>query len=88
MRKAEFWLGELIDAIAEAQKANVSPEILREAREQHLKGHILWEYWTAENSDGFHNPELARESLTKSIDESQKGIELLKKAMADKADTR
>jgi len=88
MRKAEFWLVSLIDAIGEAQKANIAPAIIREARDQHLKGHILWEYWTAENSDGFHNPELARESLTKSIDESQKGIELLKKAMADKAATR
>ncbi len=88
MRKAEFWLAALIDAIDEAQKANVAPEIIREAQEQHLKGHILWEFWTAENSDGFHNPELARESLTKSIDESQKGIELLKKAVAEKTASR
>lgn len=47
-----------------------------------IKAHILWEWWTAENSDGFHNPELARESLTQSIDESQKGIEILNSAMA------
>ncbi|MDP3097848.1 MAG: hypothetical protein Q8M86_07875 [Syntrophales bacterium] len=33
----------------------------------------------------FHNPELARESLTRSVDESQKGIELLKKALAEKS---
>ena len=46
--------------------------------------HILWEYWTAENSDGFHNPELARESLTKSVDESQKGIKIINDAMAPK----
>ena len=88
MRKAEFWLDALIDKIVEAKKANVAPEIIQEAQEQHLKAHILWEYWTAENSDGFHNPELARESLTKSIDESQKGIELLKKAMAEKVASR
>ena len=25
---------------------------------------MLWEYWTVENSGGFHNPGLARESLT------------------------
>lgn len=84
MRKAEFWLSFLIDKIVEAKKDNVAPEIVRQAQDQHLKAHILWEYWTAENSDGFHNPEMARESLTKSVDESQKGIELLKKAMAER----
>jgi formate-dependent nitrite reductase cytochrome c552 subunit len=88
MRKAEFWLSELIDKIVEAKKGNLSPEIIAQAQDQHLRAHILWEYWTAENSDGFHNPELARESLTRSVDESQKGIELLKKAMAEKSASR
>ncbi len=84
MRKAEFWLCSLIDTIVEAKKAGAAPEAIATAQDQHLRAHVLWEYWTAENSDGFHNPELARESLTKSVDESQKGIELLKKAMAEK----
>jgi len=84
MRKAEFWLSQLIDYIVEAKKVGVSPDVLAEARNQHLKAHILWEYWTAENSDGFHNPELARESLTRSVDEAQKGIEILRKAMGKK----
>ncbi len=85
MRKAEFWLTFLIDKIVEAKKDNIAPETIKQAQEQHLKAHILWEYWTAENSDGFHNPELARESLTRSVDESQKGIEILKKALAEKS---
>ncbi|RPJ04342.1 MAG: ammonia-forming cytochrome c nitrite reductase subunit c552, partial [Deltaproteobacteria bacterium] len=84
MRKAEFWLSALIDKIVEAKKSGVDEAAVKQAQDQHLKAHILWEYWTAENSDGFHNPELARESLTKSVDESQKGIELLKKAIAEK----
>lgn len=88
MRKAEFWLSALIDKIVEAKKDQAAPEMIRQAQEQHLKTHILWEYWTAENSDGFHNPELARESLTRSVDESQKGIELLNKALAEKAAAR
>ena len=71
-----------------ARRRTVAPDVIKEAQDQHLKGHILWEFWTAENSDGFHNPEMARESLTKSIDESQKGIELLKKAMTDKVAAR
>jgi formate-dependent nitrite reductase cytochrome c552 subunit len=81
MRKAEFWISNLIDKIVEAKNAKIDETTIREAQTQHLKAHILWEFWTAENSDGFHNPELARESLTQSIDESQKGIALLNKAM-------
>lgn len=84
MRKAEFWLSELIDKIVEAKKVGVDPETIKKAQDQHLKAHILWEWWTAENSDGFHNPEAARESLTKSIDESQKGIEILNSAIQKK----
>jgi formate-dependent nitrite reductase cytochrome c552 subunit len=82
MRKAEFWLSSLIDKIVEAKKAGVDPEVIKQAQDQHLRAHILWEFWTAENSDGFHNPELARESLTRSVDESQKGIKLINDAMA------
>lgn len=81
LRKAEFWLAALIDKIQAAQKAGVAPEVVKEAQDQHLRAHILWEFWTAENSDGFHNPEMARESLTKSVDESMKGIKLLDDAM-------
>jgi nitrite reductase (cytochrome c-552) len=62
----------------------VDADTIKKAQDYHLKAHILWEYWTAENSDGFHNPTLARESLTKSVDESQAGIKLLNDAMAPK----
>ncbi len=88
MRKAEFWLSALIDKIVEAKKEGVAEAVVKQAQDQHLKAHILWEYWTAENSDGFHNPELARESLTRSVDEAQKGIELLKQAIAAQAAAR
>jgi formate-dependent nitrite reductase cytochrome c552 subunit len=84
MRKAEFWLSALIDKIVEAKKAGVDADTIKKAQDYHLKAHILWEYWTAENSDGFHNPALARESLTKSVDDSQAGIKLLTDAMAGK----
>jgi len=77
MRKAEFWLSSLIDKIVEAKKAGLDAEIIKQAQDQHLKAHILWEFWTAENSDGFHNPEMARESRTRSVDESQKGIKII-----------
>jgi len=84
MRKAEFWLSALIDKIVEAKKAGIDEETVKKAQDHHLRAHILWEFWTAENSDGFHNPEMARESLTKSVDESQKGIKLITDAMAAK----
>jgi len=84
MRKAEFWLCALVDAIVEAKKSGADVESITKAQDQHLRAHVLWEYWTAENSDGFHNPELARESLTRSVDESQKGIAILQQAMAPK----
>jgi formate-dependent nitrite reductase cytochrome c552 subunit len=82
MRKAEFWLSELIDKIVEGKKAGLPEDLIAQAQDQHLKAHILWEYWTAENSDGFHNPEMARESLTKSVDESMKGIQIVNEALA------
>ena len=81
MRKAEFWISALIDKIVEAKNTKADAAAIQEAQTQHLKAHILWEFWTAENSDGFHNPDLARESLTQSMDEAQKGIALLNKAM-------
>ena len=84
MRKAEFWLAALIDKIVEGKKAGLDPEVIKQAQDQHLRAHILWEYWTAENSDGFHNPELARESLTRSVDESTKGIKIINDALGAK----
>jgi nitrite reductase (cytochrome c-552) len=84
MRKAEFWLAALIDKIVEGKKAGLGDDVIKQAQDQHLRAHILWEYWTAENSDGFHNPELARESLTRSVDESQKGIKIINDALVAK----
>jgi len=84
MRKAEFRISVLIDKIVAAKAAGVDPEVIKQAQDQHLKAHILWEYWTAENSDGFHNPEMAKEAMTKSADEAFKGIKIIDDAMAAK----
>jgi formate-dependent nitrite reductase cytochrome c552 subunit len=84
MRKAEYWLAALIDKIVEGKKAGLAEDVIKQAQAQHLKAHILWEYWTAENSDGFHNPEMARESLTRSVDESTKGIKIINDALGAK----
>ncbi len=82
MRKSEYWLGQLIDTYAVAQRMGVTESVLAQAREKHEEAHVLWEYWTAENSDGFHNPGLARESLTGSIAASKAGVKILNDAMA------
>jgi nitrite reductase (cytochrome c-552) len=82
MRKSEYWLGELIDTYAAAQRAGVVESVLAQAREKHEEAHVLWEYWTAENSEGFHNPDLARESLAGSITASKAGVKILNDAMA------
>ena len=65
------------------EAAGVPEDALKQAREFHDTAHILWEWWTAENSDGFHNPTLARESLARSLNASQDGIKALDKALAD-----
>jgi formate-dependent nitrite reductase cytochrome c552 subunit len=80
--KAEYWLAKMIDLYAVAKRAGVSDTVLAKVRAHHDKAHVYWEWWTAENSIGFHNPGQARDSLTRSIDESQAGIKLLEEALA------
>ncbi len=82
MAKAEFWLANLIDWINKAKEAGVSAEVMDKAYDYQYDGNLYWEWWTAENSDGFHNPDAARESLTRSIDASQAGIKMLKEELA------
>jgi formate-dependent nitrite reductase cytochrome c552 subunit len=84
MRKAEFRISALIDKIVAAKKAGLDPEVIKKAQDHHLRAHILWEYWTAENSDGFHNPDMAKEALLKSAQEAFNGIKVIDDAMAQK----
>ncbi len=85
MRKSEFWIGRLIDTYTVAKRAGVAEEVLAKAREKHEEAHVLWEFWTAENSDGFHNPDLARETLTGAIKAAKDGVTLLNEAIDAKA---
>jgi formate-dependent nitrite reductase cytochrome c552 subunit len=82
MREAEAAIGQLIDTYAAAKKQGVAEETLAQARQQHEIAHVLWEWWTAENSDGWHNPGLARESLFEAIVAARKGVDILNQAMA------
>jgi len=62
----------------------VAPEAIKAAQKHHDDAQTQWEWWTAENSVGFHNPAAARKSLTQSVVESQAGIKVLTDAMAAK----
>lgn len=84
MRKAEFWLSEFVKTYQLAKAVGVSEDTLKESRKFHTTAHTLWEWWTAENSDGFHNPEQAKASLLKSIQTSVDGVKFLEKAIEDK----
>jgi nitrite reductase (cytochrome c-552) len=82
LAKAEYWLAQLIDSFAKARAAGVPDEAIKQAQKHHDAAHTQWEWWTAENSDGFHNPAAARQSLTQSVNESQAGIKVLNDAIA------
>lgn len=84
MADAEFWLSQLIDQIVKAKDAGVAKDTIDKAYDYQYDANLYWEWWTAENSDGFHNPDNARESLTRSIDASQAGIKLVKEELAKK----
>lgn len=84
MRKAEFWLSEFVKTYQLAKSVGVSEDVLKESRKFHTKAHTKWEWWTAENSDGFHNPDAARASLLESIQTSIDGVKFLEKAIEEK----
>ncbi len=81
VRNAEFWLSQLIGRFGQAQLVGVGEDTLRAARTKHGDAHANWEWWTAANGASFHNPELARESLAKSVSASQEGIKILDDAI-------
>ena len=58
-----------INAIkAAAANPNVDAALLDQARNLHRKSQFLWDFVSAENSTGFHNPEYALKILAESTD--------------------
>lgn len=84
MRKAEVWLRELVQRFQTAKDMGVDEKILNEVRKIHEDAHMYWEWWTGENSDGFHNIENARATLSRSVVLSLKGLDILNKAIEEK----
>jgi formate-dependent nitrite reductase cytochrome c552 subunit len=62
--------------------AGLPAEVMDKVYDMQYDSNLYWEWWTAENSYGFHNPDAARESLTRYIDSSQAGIKLIKEELA------
>jgi formate-dependent nitrite reductase cytochrome c552 subunit len=81
VRDAEYWLVRLVDTFSLAKAEGVSEAVLNEARGYHETAHIYWEWWTAENSGGFHNVDMAKRSLALSVEAAKKGIAVLEKAV-------
>ncbi len=84
VRNAEFWLAQLIDKFGQAQLVGVPEDALKAARAKHGDAHANWEWWTAANGASFHNLDLAKESLAKSVTASQEGIKILDDAIKAK----
>ncbi len=55
-------------------------ELLTQAREMVRKGQLFWDYVSAENSVGFHNPAKALSTLMSSMEYSQKAVDLASEA--------
>lgn len=62
----------IIDAINAIKAAAANPEadtaLLDQARDLHRKAQFMWDFISAENSTGFHNPEYALKVLAESTD--------------------
>ena len=84
VRNAEFWLAQLVGKFGQAQLVGVPEDALKAARLKHGEAHANWEWWTAVNGASFHNLDLAKDSLAKSVAASQDGIKILDDAIKAK----
>lgn len=71
IRQASLW---------EGAKSPDYDRLMAEAREINRKGQLFWDYVSAENSVGFHNPTKALDTLMTSMECSQKAVELAEAA--------
>ena len=84
MRKAEFWLVQLVDKFAEANTVGIDEAALKDARRKHDEAHAHWEWWTAANGAAFHNTDQAKDSLNRSMVLAQEGLKILDDAIKAK----
>jgi len=65
---------EAIEAIAAAEAAGANQDVLNEARQLQRKAQFYIDWVGAENSMGFHNPQLIFDALSKSMDYAYQAI--------------
>ncbi len=79
----------LIDAIAAIKTATANPKadaaLLDQARSLHRKSQFMWDFVSAENSMGFHNPEYILKILAESTNMARQAQMLASQAAADPA---
>ena len=77
----------IIDAMSAIKAAtaagNADPALLDEAKKLHREAQFMWDFISAENSTGFHNPEYALEVLSKSIDTARRAQMLAAQSVGD-----
>jgi nitrite reductase (cytochrome c-552) len=77
----------IIDAINAIKLAAANPnadkELLDQARKLHREAQFMWDYISAENSTGFHNPEYALEVLAKSTNLARQAQMLAAQSVGD-----
>ncbi len=71
VRLADAWQG---------ARAENYDQLMLEARDLIRKGQLFWDYVSAENSVGFHNPTKALDTLYASAEYSHKAVDLAKQA--------
>ncbi len=82
MIKSEDAIISAIDAIKNAaENPAADAEMLTQARELHRQAQMRWDFISAENSMGFHNPEEALRILADSIDLARQAENLALKAV-------
>lgn len=72
--------GGLANAVPAEQRAANYDSLMAEAREMVRKGQLYWDYVSAENSVGFHNPAKALDTLMSSVEFSNKAVALAEQA--------
>lgn len=79
MNESSAVLLELIELLtAETNSQTVSDQVLEEARNYHRQAQFKWDFIFVENSEGYHNNQLALRTLDEATQLAQAGIELLK----------
>lgn len=77
----------IIDAMTAIKAAvaagDADPALLDEAKKLHREAQFMWDFISAENSTGFHNPEYALEVLSKSIDTARRAQMLAAQSVND-----